>query len=416
MMQPYEVIVVGAGATGVATAIGLAQAGVKVALVGPADLRRNGRTVALWSGSVQMLRNIGIWQDISTHAEPIITMRLVDDTGSIFTQPPVDFCASELGHDEFGFNIENFWLVQALLAKADLQPNITRFTALVQGVELSPERGIVHLETGQSLSASLLVGAEGRQSPTRAAALIEVRKWNYPQIALTAIFSHRRPHKDVSTEFHTRSGPCTLVPLPPEPDAPNRCSLVWLMRAPEANRRSQLSDAEFAQAVEAQVQYLLGPMQVQGSRAQFPMSGMVAKQMSGHRVALVGEAAHVFPPIGAQGLNLGMRDVAGLIDLVTQAHASGGDLGSDAVLHAYERARRADIELRTRGVDMLNTALLTDLLPADFMRGAGLLALANIAPLRRAIMRQGMNPGNPPPLMRASKMQTIGNRAAGNHE
>lgn len=232
--------------------------------------------------------------------------------------------------------------------------------------------------------ARLVIGADGRQSRVRDAAGITTRDWRYPQIALTAILGHRRDHRETSTEFHTRSGPCTLVPLPG-----HRSSLVWMLEPREAERIAALDDATFARSVERQTHSLLGAMTVEGARGRVPMGGLSVTRFGANRMALIGEAAHVFPPIGAQGLNLGLRDVAALRRVLHDAE----DPGSDAVIAAYDSARQTDVRLRTGAVDALNRTLLTDLLPADLMRGAGLLALSQIGPLRRIVMRQGLAGG-----------------------
>ena len=178
--------------------------------------------------------------------------------------------------------------------------------------------------------------------------------------------------------------PARIVPLPGR-----RSSLVWLLDPDEAARVAALDDAGFARRVEAQTHSLLGAMRVEGPRGSVPMSGLSVARFGAKRMALIGEAAHVFPPIGAQGLNLGLRDVAALRDAVSDA----SDPGSDHVIADYDRSRQADVRLRTGAVDALNRTLLTDMLPADLLRGVGLLALSTIGPLRRLVMRQGLAGG-----------------------
>jgi 2-octaprenyl-6-methoxyphenol hydroxylase len=221
----------------------------------------------------------------------------------------------------------------------------------------------------------------------RHSAGIEVRRWSYPQSAVTAILAHDRDHRDSSTEFHTRHGPFTLVPLPGR-----RSSLVWVTSTEEAQRLAALDDDALARRIERQAQSLLGAMRLDGPRGLVPMSGLSVSRFWAPRLALVGEAAHVFPPIGAQGLNLGFRDVASLRDAVVDAGGERRAAGDEETLRRYQRGRDLDVRLRTAAVDSLNRTLLTGLLPADFLRGAGLLALSNIGPLRRAVMREGVLP------------------------
>jgi 2-octaprenyl-6-methoxyphenol hydroxylase len=252
------------------------------------------------------------------------------------------------------------------------------------------------LESGSSIRASLIVAADGGRSQLREDAGIPTRSWSYPQAALTTILAHDRDHRDTSTEFHTRAGPFTLVPLPGR-----RSSLVWVMRPDEAERHMALDDGALARAIERQAQSLLGAMRIDGPRGLVPLRGLSVERYVAPRLALVGEAAHVFPPIGAQGLNLGLRDVAALRDAFVDARENGEEIGGGAALGRYQRGRDLDVRLRSAAVNGLNRTLLTDFLPADFLRGVGLLALAGIGPLRRAAMREGVIPSmGAPRLMR----------------
>ncbi|PZN99060.1 MAG: UbiH/UbiF family hydroxylase [Hyphomicrobiales bacterium] len=384
--EPVEVdiAIVGAGAVGLTAALVLAQAGQSVAVVGPLHAPRDGRTVALLDGSWRLLGELGLTDALAERAAPLAVMRLVDDTGSLFRQPPVEFRASEVGLDAFGWNVENAELVEALSAKVRAHGAIRHVPGVVS--DIAPDAAGVTLsgEGVPSLRARLVVGADGRQSRVRSAAGIAARDWRYPQSALTAILAHARDHRETSTEFHTRKGPFTLVPLPGR-----RSSLVWLLDPDEADGVAALDDAAFARRVEVQAHSLLGAMRLDGPRGRVPMGGLSVERFGAGRMVLIGEAAHVFPPIGAQGLNLGLRDVMALREAVRDA----SDPGAAGVVAAYDRTRAADVRLRTGAVDALNRTLLTDLLPADLLRSAGLLALSRLGPLRRLVMRQGLAGG-----------------------
>ena len=379
-----DIAIVGAGAVGLAAALTLARAGRSVAVIGPMHAPRDGRTVALLDGSWRLLGELGLTDALADRAAPLAVMRLVDDTGSLFRQPPVEFQASEVGLEAFGWNVENAELVETLAERLRDNAAIRHLPGFVS--ELAADDAGVTL-SGDGLApirARLVIGADGRQSRVRAAAGIAARDWRYPQTALTAILAHGRDHRETSTEFHTRKGPFTLVPLPGR-----RSSLVWLLDPADADAVAALDDAAFARRVETQAHSLLGAMRLDGPRGRVPMGGLSVERFGAGRMVLVGEAAHVFPPIGAQGLNLGLRDVMALRDAL-EDHA---DPGTPSAVEAYDSARRADVRLRTGAVDALNRTLLTDMLPADLLRGAGLLALSRLGPLRRLVMRQGLAGG-----------------------
>lgn len=383
----YNIAVVGAGAVGLSAALAFARDGFRTVLVGGLDARRDGRTVALLNGSVCFLEALGAWPRIVAEAAPLETMRIIDDTGSLFRPPPASFRAGEIGLDAFGWNVENATLVEKLAEAAQDCENLTHVPEFATGFEADETGATLTLAEGGTIRASLVVAADGRNSRLRQIAGISTQTWSYPQSAVTVILAHDRDHRVTSTEFHTRYGPFTLVPLPGR-----RSSLVWVTSKADAERLSQLDDAAFALAIERQAQSHLGAMRIDGPRGLVPMTGLSVNRYRAQRLALVGEAAHVFPPIGAQGLNLGFRDAASIRDAVIDGQSEGNDPGSEDTLARYQRSRDLDVRLRTAAVDGLNRTLLTGMIPTDFLRGAGLLALSNIGPLRRIIMREGVLP------------------------
>jgi 2-octaprenyl-6-methoxyphenol hydroxylase len=258
----------------------------------------------------------------------------------------------------------------------------------------------IALADGGQVAARLAVGAEGRHSPCRAAAGIETDGHAYAQTALTFNLAHARPHEDTSTEFHTASGPFTLVPLPG-----NRSSLVCVVAPAEAERIASLADDELAEEIERRAHSILGKMQAENGRGRFPLGVATARSFARNRVALVGEAAHLIPPIGAQGLNLGLRDAAVIAELVVTSRGEGGDVGASELLARYDDQRRSDVTSRTLAVDLLNRSLLTDFLPVQGTRGLGLYLIDRIGPLRRAVMREGVAPAaSQPRLMRGEAL------------
>ena len=393
----YEVAVVGAGAAGLSAALAFARDGIATALVGRHGAQPDGRTVALLDGSVRFLEALGAWAAIAPHAAPLAELHIVDDTGSLFRPPPARFVATEIGLDAFGWNVESARLVASLRDAARVAPNLTLIEADAEGLEPGIDAATIRLADGEAVSARLVVGADGGRSAMRKAAGIKERSWSYPQAAITTLLAHDRPHRDISTEFHTRQGPFTLVPLP----GGHRSSLVWVTGEMAARRLSEMDDARLARSIEDQAQAMLGAMRIDGPRGLVPMRGLSVASPVADRLALVGEAAHLFPPIGAQGLNLGLRDAAALRDAVLAAHADGRDPGSRQALAGFARSRALDARLRTAAVDTLNRSLLSGLVPVDALRGLGLIAMTTIAPLRRLVMREGVLPRiGAPALMR----------------
>jgi 2-octaprenyl-6-methoxyphenol hydroxylase len=383
----FDVAVVGGGPTGLAAAIALAQAGARTALVARRTPYADNRTTALLGGSVDFLQALEVWPNCRDKAAQLRVMRLVDDTGRLIRAPEVRFCCDEIGLDAFGFNIENRVLVAALEERAAALSNLIRYDD--EAASIHPETDIVTiaLGSGGSVSASLAIGADGRHSLCREAAGIDVLRRSLDQAALTFNVGHSRPHLNISTEFHTRQGPCVFVPLPGD-----RSSVVWVSTPKEAERLMALSDEELSDATETQAHSILGRMRVEPGRNMFPLAIEQPRQFAKARIALVGEAAHVVPPIGAQGLNMGLRDAADISDIVRDQLTSGRDPGSPETLNRYAWARRADIVSRTFAIDIANRSLLSAFLPMQSLRAAGLHLMGSFGPLRRLAMREGLAP------------------------
>jgi 2-octaprenyl-6-methoxyphenol hydroxylase len=375
-----DIAVVGGGPVGLAAALILSDAGYRVALVAPAA-PADRRTSALLAGSVALLERLGVWAGVGPEAAPLRTMRIVDGTRRLIRAPEVSFDAGEVGLPAFGYNVANRVLVAAL-GEAVASRAIVRVDAFAGTATPGDASMSISATDGGVVVAKLAVAADGRRSRLREAAGIAVETWQYDQSALVCNLSHTRPHDDTSTEFHTEHGPFTLVPL-----GWNRSSLVWVDRPDECSRRVAISDAELAEEIEERSGSILGAITIDGERQVFPLSGLTARDFAAHRVMLAGEAAHLFPPIGAQGLNLGFRDVAALGEVLAGPVA---DPGSAACLDGYNAARRADVLTRTATVDALNRTLLNGFLPVQALRGLGLFLIDRVPTLRRLAMRQGL--------------------------
>jgi 2-octaprenyl-6-methoxyphenol hydroxylase len=377
-----QAAVVGAGPAGLVSAIALKAAGVETVLIAPAA-KPDQRTTALLAGSVTALATLGVWRACFPQAAPLRQIRIVDDTERLFRAPEVIFDAQEIGLDAFGYNVENRYLVAALEARA-AELGLARIAT--PALEIKPGADAVTIKHGEGEArVRLVIGADGQRSLCRDAAGIRSSRRDYPQVALTLNLSHARPHRNISTEFHTERGPFTLVPLPGQ-----RSSLVWVSDPESAAAMSARSDIELAAELERRAHSILGTMSIEPGRGMFPLAVATASRLAGERIVLVGEAAHVLPPIGAQGLNLGLRDAATIAELVAHARRHNADIGARELTTRYDLARTADLKSCTFAVDVLNRSLLSDFLPIQATRGFSLYLLDRIGVARRALMRQGV--------------------------
>lgn len=386
-MTRRDIAVVGGGLAGYATAIGLALEGFDTLLVAPASERTDGRSTALIGESIAFLARIGLADEIEARGERLATMRIVDDTGRLIRAPTTEFKAAEVGLFAFGINVLNADLLKLLQERAAaLWDRLTIESEPVRDIAATADRAEITLADGRQFRVDLIVGADGRQSIVRRRSGIELSDWTYPQSAIVLNFAHAQLHDRISTEFHTANGPFTQVPLPGR-----NSSLVWVDSPEAAAMARDLKVEKLAERIERRMHSILGAIEVTSEVQSFPLSGATATRMTAERVALVGEAAHVFPPIGAQGLNLGLRDAASLVKAVS---TSRDDAGSRRALGDYERARRGDVLSRTVGVDLLNRSLLAGFFPAQAGRAAGLAILSRLPLLRRFAIREGLSPGS----------------------
>ncbi|MER9339016.1 UbiH/UbiF family hydroxylase, partial [Mesorhizobium sp. M0293] len=363
-----------------------AAAGCAWRRAGRAATAPDGRTTALMNPALKVIERLSVLDAVKPKAAPLKVMRIVDATSRLIRSPVVTFRASEIDEDQFGLNLPNSVLNPALASAVAAHAGIEWRRSMVANWQLDAEYARAVLADGSTVDASLAVAADGRLSPARQAAGISTSARSYPQAALVLNFRHSGDHAFTSTEFHTETGPFTQVPLPG-----NRSSLVWVVKPETATELTALDDATLSMQVEQQMQSMLGRVTVEPGRQIYPLSAVTPLRFARDRIALVGEAAHVFPPIGAQGLNLGIRDVDDLIGIAVENRA---DPGAAKALAAYDFKRRPDILARSSAVNLLNMSLLSDMLPAQMARVAGLGVLGGFAPLRAFFMREGLRPGS----------------------
>ncbi|OCW56526.1 UbiH/UbiF family hydroxylase [Hoeflea olei] len=385
MHEHFDIAVVGGGLAGSVAALAAAAEGWRVAFIAPQPPRQDGRTTALLSESVDYLGTLGLWDEVKPKSAPLRTMRILDGTTRLLRSRPVSFRSSDIGLEAFGYNIPNQPLFDALQAATAASPLITRFESPLESATQTDSAIELVLADGARLSAFAAMAADGRNSKLRTEMGIKVRTWSYPQTALVLNFRHSLPHGDTSTEFHTEEGPFTTVPLPG-----NRSSLVWAVRPDRVDSILSMPRDMLNREVETRMSSILGKVEIDTDVQAWPLSSLIASRFGAGRVMLVGETGHGFPPIGAQGLNLGLRDIMEAIEVLKDA---GGPQQAPRAVSAFNRKRLPDIASRTASVDLLNRALMSSFLPVQVLRVGGLAALSSIPPLRNIIMREGMTPG-----------------------
>ena len=391
MMRQTDIVIAGGGIAGLTLGILLAQGGIQVDLIDPAPppapdvIKPSGRTAALFGSSVDIIRQTGIWSAIEPYSGRMETMRIIDSHGR--ESPSADFEAGEIGKAQFGYNVPNGLLRSALYQRAKKIKNLTlHVPGRVESFDAATAHIRVNLHEGRPLHAALLVGADGRNSPVRAQAGIAAQEKTYPQSALTFLINHSRSHGHISTEFHRPGGVLALVPLPG-----NQSSVVWIEAAEQAQALIGLKKQEFEQALAKATDNLLGGVTLETPPECWPLSALKAKRLTGTRLALIAEAAHVLSPVAAQGLNLSLRDVAALADLAIRHKKLGLDIGSVTMLREYERARRGDVTLRSFGVDALSRAAGNDNPIINELRQIGMKTLKRAGPFKRLMMRQALD-------------------------
>lgn len=393
-----EVLIAGGGMVGLTLGLSLARAGLSVILVDQADpsaLRddsADGRASAIARGSQQILDAVGLWAALAPVAQPILDIRVSDASpGAAASHLFLHYDHREADGRPLGYLVENRLIRRALASAVEGQE---RLTVLAPRRVSHVGRGMaaveVGLDRGETITARLIVGADGRRSFLRQSAGIPVVAWDYPQTGIVATVQHAQPHRGVAHENFLPSGPFAMLPLVDDEQGRHRSSIVWTERRELAPTLLALNDERFSREIERRFGASLGAIAVTGQRWFYPLSLSHAERYCDHRLALVGDAAHAIHPIAGQGLNLGLRDLAALAEVVVDAWRLGLDPGSLAVLRGYERWRRLDSLLLIAATDGLNRLFSNRLAPLRLARDLGLAAVDRAPGIKRLLMRHAM--------------------------
>ena len=387
-----DILISGGGVAGLTAAAAFGASGFDVVIVDPAppitaatDVGADLRTTAFLQPARDFLIQAGLWRTLQPYSTPLQVMRIVDASQEEAVVRSFD--AADISDEPFGWNLPNWLLRREMVARLEGLPNVTFLTSVGFKSMVSRTSGaVVRLTDGQRVNAQLVIGADGRGSPVRAAAGIETATSRYGQTALTFAVTHAASHDNISTEVHKAGGPFTLVPLPDHEGQP--CSaVVWMTSNADAQRLLALDENAFGAEATNRSAGIMGPLSLATRRTSWPIISQIADGLIGPRTALVAEAAHVMPPIGAQGLNMSLTDLQCLLDL---CEANRDQLGAPEMLDAYQRARHRDIQLRVKGIDMLNRASIAGNPILQEMRRWGMQALHDIKPIRTTLMQMGL--------------------------
>lgn len=404
-----DVVIVGGGLNGATLALALAGAGFSATLIDsePGQPNRDrpfdGRSYAIALGSQRMLATLGLWDGLAPDSQPILQIKASDGRAGQGAAPFfLHFDHAELEEGPMGFMVEDRHLRPALMAAVAKHPTIRHLTGVrvtaqgmgrTQSVWVQLDGGDV---AGQTVTARLLIGADGRRSGVAQRAGIGRMAWGYGQTALVCAIEHTRPHHGTAHQFFMPAGPLAILPLPG-----NRASIVWSEKDTVAADILALPDPEFLTVLQPRFGDFLGNFQQIGARYSYPLGLSLAKSLTGPRLALVGDAAHGVHPIAGQGLNLGLRDIAALAEVLTEARRRGEDIGQANTLARYQQWRRFDVAALAMVTDGCNNLFSNDNPVLRPLRDLGMGVISALPNLRRRLMREAAGlTGDLPRLMR----------------
>ena len=391
MTHDSDVLIVGGGLNGPALALALAQNGLSVTVIDALPLETrddaefDGRAYALALASQRLLQALGLWPGLADNAQPILGIKASDGHAGMGPSPFVlEFDHAEIEEGPMGYMIEDRYLRHAMLQAMAEEPNITHLSGeTVVAQEVQPGAVTVTLASGKALTGALLVGADGRRSGVAERAGIRRTGWDYGQTALVCAIGHEKPHHGIAHQFFMPPGPLAILPLPG-----NRCSIVWSETHENAAAIQAMDDAGYLAALRPRFGDFLGEIHLEGTRFSYPLNLTLADAFVAPRLALVGDAAHGVHPIAGQGLNLGLRDVGALAEVVVKARRRGEDVGAIDVLERYQRWRRWDTATLAAATDAFNKLFSNDNPLLRAARDLGMGVVNAMPGLRRRFIRE----------------------------
>ncbi|MCC9620997.1 2-octaprenyl-6-methoxyphenyl hydroxylase [Thalassospira sp. MA62] len=398
-----DVVILGGGLNGASMALALAHGGLKVVVIDYADPKTilsanyDGRTCAIAAASKAVLEVAGVWKHIADQAEPILDIHIEDGHSPLF----LHYDHREVGDAPMGYIVENL-VTRRGLYKAIDENDLVEMIAPAKVTNIARNSGAMEitLADGRVVHAPLAIGAEGRKSMLRDWAGIKIYDWSYNQSAIVCTVKHQEPHNGLAVEHFMPGGPFAILPM-----TDNRCSIVWSEKTEQANYLVGLDDQTFLDELHRRFDGYLGDLEVVGPRFCYPLGLQHAYQYTDDRIALIGDAAHGMHPIAGQGLNMGIRDVAALAEILVDARRLGRDIGSADVLAEYEKWRRFDNTVMLAATDLTTRLFSNDIAPLRWARDFGLAVVEKLPPLKKTFMSHAMgNAGTLPKMMRGESL------------
>ncbi|HZP98850.1 MAG TPA: UbiH/UbiF/VisC/COQ6 family ubiquinone biosynthesis hydroxylase [Reyranella sp.] len=414
----FDIAIVGAGLNGSLLALAAGEAGLRTALIDRLPLKAmteaafDGRTTAIAYTSQRLFAALGVWHELASEAEPILDIR-ISDAGHDGRASPffLHFDHREAADDADGAEPMG-WIVENRLLRAAILKQLTACAAVeliapdeTAGTERDLHRAEITLKSGRQIAARLVASAEGRFGTMREEAGIGARSWSYGQIAIVLVAEHERPHRGVAQEKFLPGGPFAILPMRDAADGSHRSSIVWSERADLARRLLELDPPRFQAEFQRRFGDYLGRVTTTGPRWSHPLGLVHAERYVEQRLVLVGDAAHGIHPIAGQGYNLGVRDIAALVEVLVDAKRLGLDIGAADTLERYAKWRRADNFAMVAATDLLNRLFSNDVKPLRLARDLGLASVHRLPSLRRFFARHAMGlVGDLPKLIRGDRL------------
>ncbi len=396
--KEWDVIVVGGGIAGLTATALFSKLNLKVLCIEPQKLPLQAklqssdlRSTAFLLKSVDVLKEAGVWKNLKDHAEQLKTMRICDAGDPEKALQETVFNSREIGLPYFGYNIPNSIAKKSILSVINsLGGSKIIFGVKAVGLINRIDRSIIKLSDGKMISAKLIIAADGKHSDIRFLSSIKTKKWDNCQDAIACMITHENDHEGVSIEILETGGPCTLVPLKNSSDGKFRSAVVWMEKRLEAKQLMLLNELDFSSKLSSRTKFLFGKCNLDSKRTIYPIVSQLAKKFYDGRVALIAEAAHVMPPIGAQGLNTSFEDISFLIELVRKAIAEKSDIGNPSLLREYGTVRHRAAQSKMFGINLLNNTSKSDFVLTKKFRKFGLSYINNNAIIKNTLMKAGL--------------------------